>query len=135
VQCCSARFPLFCSILIPNISWTTSPGYPLVSVSNDPQSNNIVLSARAYTPALYSSARPVPVWWIPVNYTISTAATPAPVTVKTSFMSDTQVAAIANSSYSYAVACSFIMQLVITLSGQVNWIQVNSDGYGAYRTV
>lgn len=27
------------------------------------------------------------------------------------------------------------MQLVITLAGKVNWVQVNSDGYGAYRTV
>ena len=26
-------------------------------------------------------------------------------------------------------------QLVITLSGQLNWIQVNGNGYGAYRTV
>ena len=93
----AASFKMFCSILTPNISWTTSPGYPLVSVATDPQNKNIVLSARAYTPALYSSARPVPVWWIPVNYTISTAASPAPVTVKTSFMSDSQVASMRSS--------------------------------------
>lgn len=93
-------------------SWTTSPGYPLVSVTSA-SNNRIILSAKPYTPALYPTTPPV--WWIPVNYTVSTADAPVPVTVRTSFMSNAQ--------------------LVITLSGAVNWLRVNADGYGAYRTV
>ena len=96
----------------PPRSWTTSPGYPLVSVTSA-SNNRIILSAKPYTPALYPNLPPV--WWIPVNYTVSTADAPAPVTVRTSFMSNAQ--------------------LVITLSGAVNWLRVNADGYGAYRTV
>jgi hypothetical protein len=33
------------------------------------------------------------------------------------------------------ISVTLISQLVITLSGKINWIQVNGDGYGAYRTV
>lgn len=72
-------------------SWTTSPGYPLVSVSS-PASNRIVLSARPYTPALYTSIVQAPVWWIPVTLSVSVEGSPSPITVmKTSFMSNSQV--------------------------------------------
>ena len=72
----------------PPRSWTTSPGYPLVSVTSA-SNNRIILSAKPYTPALYPTTPPV--WWIPVNYTVSTADAPVPVTVRTSFMSNAQV--------------------------------------------
>lgn len=71
-------------------SWTTSPGYPLVSVSSA-ANNRIVLSARPYTPALYSSIVQAPVWWIPVTCTVSVDGIPSPITIRTSFMSNAQV--------------------------------------------
>ena len=53
--------------------------------------NKIILSARPYTPATYNSMVEAPVWWIPLTYTVTSTATAAPVRVKTSFMSNTQV--------------------------------------------